>query len=169
MEHVLLMALNESDREDLMAEATALRRRIALQVPGFDDEVIAGFRDAGQLSIFFGSDPVYQFDENGLLRRAFVEGSLYRSQGTTLARLTRERTETTSSLIRHDLNGAEIVAFLATMFETLRTLQHAIEHKEVTVIQQIPEDNHMRPDVLDSLSHILNAETPFAPPINANR
>jgi hypothetical protein len=74
------MSRNESDREDLMAEATALRRRVQLQVPGEALSIIAGFRDEGRVSIYFGPDPVYHFDEQGRLRRAFVAGRLYRTQ-----------------------------------------------------------------------------------------
>ena len=83
------MARQEVDREDLIAEAVALRRRIELALPGCDNPVVAGYRSTGALSLYFGADPVYQFDERGRLRRAFVGGHLYRTQGTTLAELTR--------------------------------------------------------------------------------
>jgi len=63
-------------------------------VPGEPENVIARFRADGSPSIYFGSDPVYHFDEAGRLRRAFVEEQLFRTQGDTLARLTRTRTAT---------------------------------------------------------------------------
>ena len=66
------MARNEEDREDLMAEATALAERVELTVPQESDFVTAGFRRTGHLSLYFGQDPAYHFDEEGRLRRAAV-------------------------------------------------------------------------------------------------
>src|SRR5262245_3342321 len=106
------MSRHESDREDLMAEATALRERIALQLGGETEHVVLGFRDNGGWSLYFGSDPVFHFDAAGGLRRAFVDGELYRSQGTTLARLTRTRTDREVQLVRHDLSQGELEEFL---------------------------------------------------------
>src|SRR5436190_17503305 len=121
------MARHEAEREDLMAEATALRERIEYSVPGLSEPVVAGFRESGQWSIYFGSDPVYHFAADGALRRAFLEGDLFRSQGTTLARLTRVRTGDEVQLVRHDLAAAELEQFADRMKERLASLKGAIE------------------------------------------
>src|SRR5713226_9555672 len=113
------MARYESDREDLMAEATALRERVELEVPGEAEHFVAGFRDDGRWSIYFGADPVYHFDANGGLRRAFVAGDLYRSQARTLARLIRTRTQSEVQLVRHDLDPDELEQFLSDMIARL--------------------------------------------------
>ena len=120
---LILMAQNESDREDLMAEATALRRRVELQVPSETEHTIAGFRDDGRFSLYFGPDPVYHFDGEGGLRRAYLDGKLYRTQGTTLARLTRNRTEQATLLRRNDLSELELQEFLHAMRCRLQNLQ----------------------------------------------
>ena len=159
------MSRNETDREDLMAEATALRRRVELQVPGEAQSVIAGFWDAGRVSIYFGPDPVYHFDEQGRLRRAFEAGRLYRTQGTTLARLTRERTDETTSLVRHDLSDAELQDFLAVMRSRSQKLQEMIETQQVTIVQQVPEDSLILPEFSTALRTILNTHEPLAEPI----
>ena len=65
-----IMARNESDREDLIREATALRNRIEWKIPDEPELVFAGIRSDGSLAIYFGPDPVYQFSIDGGLRRA---------------------------------------------------------------------------------------------------
>jgi hypothetical protein len=132
------MARQESDREDLMAEATALSERVELEVPGEGEHIVAGFRDDGRWSIYFGSDPVYHFDANGGLRRAFVAGDLYRSQTRTLARLTRTRTDGEVHLIRHDLDPNELERFLSEMRIRIDRLHAALAQNTVRVIQRVP-------------------------------
>ena len=80
------MARIESDREDLIREATALQQRVEWAVPGEPEPVVTGFKRDGSLSVYFGQDPVYQFNPTGQLRRAYVEDFLFRTQGDTLAR-----------------------------------------------------------------------------------
>ncbi len=84
------MARQERDREDLMAEATALTRRAEWIPPG-EEPVVTGFRNNGAFSIYFGPDPCFHFTPKGELRRAFANGYLFRSEGTTLSRLLRQR------------------------------------------------------------------------------
>src|SRR5438045_2175540 len=105
------MARHEADREDLMAEAIALRERVELALPGEAEHTIAGFRDNGRFSLYFGTDPVFHLDADGALRRAFVGGDLYRSQAHTLARLTRQRTGGAVNLVRHDLDASQLEMF----------------------------------------------------------
>ena len=83
------MARHEDDREDLMREAVALTDRVELSVDGFESLITIGFRSNSAMSIFLGPDAVYHFDPEGRLRRAFVDGLLFRSQHTTLAMLRR--------------------------------------------------------------------------------
>ncbi|QDT39305.1 hypothetical protein [Stratiformator vulcanicus] len=119
------MAQLESDREELMAEATALVPR----VEWMDDSgqrVVAGlFRD-GRLAVYFEADPVYQFDSSGRLRRAFACGRLYRTQGETLAELTRQRGNRSTQLNRRDLNHKETTEFLQDAVSRLNRLHERI-------------------------------------------
>ena len=146
------MARHETDREDLMAEAIALRQRVALKVPGESECVVAGFRDNGCCSIYFGPDPVYHFDSSGGLRRAFIAGDLYRGQGRTLARLTRTRTGGEVQLIRRDLNPAELACFLAAMRGQLERLHDALVDDSARVVQQVPAEADIRPRLVALLS-----------------
>jgi hypothetical protein len=83
------MARQPEDREDLLAEATALVERAELRLPGDARTIVAGFRATGCGSLFFGADPVYQFNSARQLRRAFVGGELYKAERGQLVALTR--------------------------------------------------------------------------------
>lgn len=134
------MSRHEVEREDLMTEATALAERVEFQVAGELFPWVLGFHRDGRLSLYFGSDPVYHFDSEGRLRRAFVDGNLYRSRGDTLSRLTRERTEKRTSLLRHDLEPAALSAFLSVMGERLQRLERAFDQGSVVVLRQVPAE-----------------------------
>jgi hypothetical protein len=135
---VFILSRREVDREDLIAEATALVERAELILPGSCDPVVAGFRRAGQWSLYFGSDPVYHFAADGALRRAFVDGFLYRSQGNTLSRLQRTRTESDVQLHRHDLTAEELLAFSAETAARIESLIAALQCGTVQTLRQIP-------------------------------
>jgi hypothetical protein len=133
------MSRRESDREDLLREATALVERAELQVQGFDETVIVGFRQDGAASIFFGADPVYQFNAAGELRRAFVGGLLYKAERGKLVSLRRERTETETALMRRELSDGEADALGVEMRERLRQLEGAMAEGRFAVNGERPD------------------------------
>ncbi len=133
------MARNESDREDLIREAVALTNRAEFQLNGVEGVITAGYRSNEALSLFFDQDPVYQFDPEGRLRRAFVDGYLFRSQHTGLARLERQRTNTETILLRYDLTTDELEAFRRQMLVRLESLFQALETGRVKLLRVVPE------------------------------
>jgi siderophore synthetase component len=149
------MARQEAEREDLMAEATALRERIEYAIEGLAEPIIAGFRQSGQWSLYFGSDPVYHFAADGALRRAFCAGDLYRTQGTTLARLRRARAANEVQLVRHDLTPAELAQFISRMHEHLAMLKQALETGSAQITRQVPEDAHLEARLLGALGNAI--------------
>ncbi|TWU09640.1 hypothetical protein CA54_48820 [Symmachiella macrocystis] len=159
------MAVHESDREDLMKEATALRRRCELSLPDDDNTVIAGFHEDGRFSLFFGADPAFHFDDVGRLRRGFCCGDLYRTQGKTLARLTRHREAGKSHLLRHDLTPEELATFLGTMDQRLIHLQDCLQSDSFIMGQQIPATPSLIPNILNSLTLIGSRAERLAPAI----
>jgi hypothetical protein len=152
------MARHEAEREDLMAEATALRERVELAMPDEAAHVVAGFRDDGRFSIYFGDDPVFHFDADGRLRRAFVAGRLYRSQQQTLARLTRTRGTDAVHLERHDLDPRELAELLGNMRERLVGLSAALEKKTASVVQQVPVGADLASRIVPALQAALRLE-----------
>lgn len=162
------MSRNESDREDLMREATALVRRVEFQTPDEAELIVAGFHRDGRLSVYFGGDPVYHLDAEARLRRAFVDGDLYRTQGDTLARLTRQRTATESILARVDLNVVQLTEFLERAVARLRRVVDAMHDESVQVKQSIPVDSDTLADVKILIGQFVKKRE-LAPQIRAKR
>ena len=134
------MARQESDREDLIREATALVERIEIRQPGNSFETVIGFKRTGGLSIYFGADPVYQFDSTGAFRRGYLNGCLLRTQGTTIAELTRQRTETESHLLRRDMESGELAQVRENALAQLRRLARQLEAGEPEVLRSVTDD-----------------------------
>jgi len=164
----LKLARVESDCEDLMQEAVALFWRVELQLAGLSQPVVAGFRRDGRLSLYFGGDPYYQFDAEGRLRRALVQGRLYRTEGTTLARLERVRSAHATVLLRHELSGDPLEQFFQEMRAHVTRLREAIEQPG-TVIRQIPQDAPIVPRLALCLDAVLREAGTLAPPLNQAR
>jgi len=157
------MARQESDREDLLREATALRERIEWRVPDEPEPVVVGLKSQGGLVLYFGADPVYQFDSQGRLRRACVDGFLFRTQGTTLARLHRERTGGQTVLIRHDLNDAELQLLLDRMLARLRRLLEHLNSGGCDVLRSVSAGG--TPDFPAAILAAIQAGAVLAPAI----
>jgi hypothetical protein len=133
------MARNEFDREDLFREATALVERIEFrQTHSAAEPLVVGFRADGALSVYLGSDPVYQFNAAGQLRRAFCDGQLYKAVRGRLASLRRERGENKVQLVRHDLTDAEQEAFLEQMSIRLQSFSQQLSANEWIPAGQVP-------------------------------
>jgi hypothetical protein len=151
------MAQQESPREDLLREATALIERLEL-VPragsssrpeshNSDSPIVAGFRAGGGLSIFFGEDPAYHFNAAGELRRAYVDSLLYKAINGELVSLSRIRSAEQVELRSHKLSAPEQAAFIQRISKRLSDLVTDIAANSIVAREQVPPDN----DVLDRL------------------
>ena len=166
------MARNEQDREDLMREAIALFPRAELQLTHETVPLFWGQKKSGHFSFYFGSDPVYQFDQNGFLRRAYREGALYRTQGNTLARLTRIRNSEETVLNRYDLTITEVELFLQSMAERFRDLESALlEDSGIQTIQTLPEnaERELCDQIQIHVQQVLQHADQLAPRIRGKR
>ena len=147
------VAREEHDREDLLREATALIERVELRIAGREQSVFVGFRRDGSGSIYFGDDPVYQFNTRGQLRRAFVAGRLFKSQQGALIAITRLRTPAETQLVSEPLDSATTADFLATMQRDLAALAAALHNRHYTLTGQVPE----HADVIGRIQRWLQA------------
>ena len=150
------MAREESNREDLLAEATALVQRIEL-VSAEGTTVVAGFRQGGEFSVFFGEDPAYHFNRAKELRRAHRDGLLIKASGHRLFSLKRVRTEEETQLVRHALSDIEQDEFVTEMTRRLRKLQATLAVGTFEVGRQIPADA----EVLLRVQTWFNAGSPW--------
>jgi hypothetical protein len=85
------MAIHRESREDLMREATAYARRLRGTHPQTKQPVVVGLRPQGGWSVYFGEDPVYQFNAAGRLRRAHFAERNYAAEEGRLLLLARDR------------------------------------------------------------------------------
>ena len=141
------MACEESSRENLLREATALVERIALRITtplaaprDRDDHVVAGFRANGSASFFFGEDPVYQFNSTGKLRRAYFGGLLFKATHRRLVSLQRVRQQSETQLLSRQLTDSEQLSFTGEMQTRLRELAGALKNNCFEVIGQVPAE-----------------------------
>src|SRR4051794_33064509 len=143
------MASEESNREDLLREATALVERIEFVLRNWQNEssaeseerehVVAGFRANGAFSLFFGDDPVYQFNAGGELRRAFVGGLLFKASRGHLVSIRRVRTGREVQLRSHALSQSEEAAYLRGMSENLNGLAQRLEAGAFEIAGRVPQ------------------------------
>jgi hypothetical protein len=147
------MSRYEKDREDLLREATALVERIELQCEGWADSVVIGFRRNGEGSIFFGADPVFQFNSRLELRRGFVDGHLLKAEHGRLVSLERQRTADEVQLLRTELLDEVTEQVTTRLRKCLDELRQKLRLKSFAIVGQVPEGK----DVLGRASEWLNA------------
>jgi hypothetical protein len=157
------------DSEDRMRELVALTERIELRAPHRPETTVAGFRQNESLSLYFGHDPFYQFDEHGRLRRALVGRRLFRTEGTGLAALTRVQGAAGTVLVRHDLDPTEFEQFRTQMLNRIGLLRDALAEGELEVVRQVPTDSPVAERLLKGLDSVLGAAGALAPAMNRTR
>lgn len=166
------MALNEQDREDLMREATAYYPRAEISVDHESEPVFWGQKKNGHYSFYFGGDPVYQFDQHGYLRRAFLDGFLYRTQGETLARLNRERNVHESILKRHDLTKTETALLLENMAHRFQKLDTTFSNQnELRFLRFLADhsDCELKTQIQTQIRQVLQHSNQLATRIRGKR
>lgn len=155
------MARQETDREDLFAEALALVRRAEWCGPGLPAPLLLGERENGWFTVYIGHDCYYQFDAEDRLRRAYAAPALYRTQGATLARLDRDRTSDVTVLQRRDLGPTELAEFRTELLRTLQAVLQMLQQPGSVPRRSAGEPPEAAPALLHRLERILN------PPGNA--
>jgi hypothetical protein len=134
------MARIEADREDLFAEARALVRRLELRWR--DRNVVIGVRGAGDWSVYLSPDCVAGFNREGCLRRAYMDGSLYRAEsGRRLTMLRRVREADRSVLLAAPLEEEATQALLAHWAAELRALSDDWSTARALVQRWSPEED----------------------------
>lgn len=147
------MAREERQREDLLREAVALVERAELRLPGATEPVVVGFRRDGAASIFFGEEPVYQFNTLGHLRRAYYDGLLYKAERGRLVSLRRQRVPGEVQLLRHDVNDDETYQFLVELTRRVGDLRDYVRGGAFELLGQAPTGN----DVVGRIAKWLDA------------
>ncbi len=148
------MARQERPKEDLLRDATALVERVELRVEGFPEHVIVGFRADGAASFFFGEDPVFHFNAQHELRRAFRNDRLIKASHGELVALERHRQDGQVQLVRHDLDRAEKAEWIERARKALLTIRESMAASRVTVVAQVPSDVDLLPRIQATIASI---------------
>jgi hypothetical protein len=148
------MSQHQQNREDLLREATALVERVELKVPGLAENVVMGFRRGGGASVFFGDDPVFQFNAAGELRRAYRVGRLIKAEHGKLIELQRRRTATDVQLVRRELNENGTRELLEEGKRLLEKLRQRLAAGEFELVGCVPENVNVAARVLSWLSSL---------------
>lgn len=139
--------------ENLLRDAVALVQRAEISVPSHSATIVVGFRRGGAFSVYFGGDPVYQFNDAGQLRRAFVDGVLYKADAGRLVTLMRVRDGNATTLHSHVLIEDEQASILSAICTRLRNLADSLAGGRFALIGQWPPDA----TVVEKAQHFLNA------------
>lgn len=154
------MARNEQDREDLMREATGLSPRAEITASWLTEPLVFGFRKSGGLSLYFGADPVYQFNSDGQLRRAYVDGKLLKADQGKLVSITRDRNTQHVTLWSSELSTIETLQFLEKVQARCEPLMHSLAAGEITLLTESPTESN----ALNRLQAFL-AKLTLPPPV----
>ena len=134
------MAINRAARENLMRDATAYTRRLMLRSAQSDERILIGLRQQGGWSIYFGEDPVYQFNDQCKVRRvhganqsyAATDGKLYWLQRNQLGgRVEIQRTYSADTERR----------MLADCLQRLQELAARMLSNSVEIVERLPVDD----------------------------
>jgi hypothetical protein len=142
------MARQESDREDLLREATALVQRAEFQLPGEHEPYVAGFRRDGSFSLYCGGDQVVQFNTAAQLRRGYFDGQLLKADKGKLVWLTRERTADAVILHSRELTAMEIAQTLERSAQLVTRFCEALSSGAFTLAGQVPPEENIVPRIL---------------------
>lgn len=161
------MAVNPQKREDLLRDARQFPQRVLFHVnwpvaPAANTavateqtEVFIGVRSSGGWSIYFGEDPVLQFNERNELRRLYFREVRYAAAAGNLELLKREerggrvvfeRQRLETECERDVLNACQDL--MAKMVSYLESYLSATDAGEIAMVGQFPESSvHWLDDV----------------------
>ena len=150
------MAKQEVDREDILREATALVNRVELEVSGraAGDHIVFGFRECGSLAVYFGGEPVYQFNANQALRRAYHQGCLLKAVDCLLASMRRERQDDKLQLLSTSWDEEKTREFIGQVRRDMFQLVEAIAAGKVQVIGFVAAEQQTTAEMLTT--HFCN-------------
>ena len=126
-----------------MREATALVVRAELSVPSFNEPVVIGFRRDGCGSIYVGADPVWHFNSDNQLRRAYRGGKLIKAERGRLVSLQRRRLESEVQLLRHRLDDRETEQLLEQTSRHVDQLRRSITSGSCATLARVPDNDEV--------------------------
>ncbi|QDT04059.1 hypothetical protein K227x_24450 [Rubripirellula lacrimiformis] len=115
------MAIHEHDREDLIREGKNMPIRGEVLVDG--SPIVIGFRQMGQVSLYCGVAPVFQFNQQHQLRRVFWQDRRFAAQHGRLVELVRPNRGGRVSMVHQDLDDETITDILRSLSQWVAKTQ----------------------------------------------
>jgi len=117
------MAIQEHDREDLLGEGRNMPWRGQCTIDGV--QVVIGFRDQGQASMFCGTDPVFQFNRKHELRRVFFQATRFRAENGRLIAMARDSRGGKIEFVSQPIDSGTEAALLSSLRSWLSQIRRA--------------------------------------------
>jgi hypothetical protein len=142
------MSRQSTDREDLLREATGLKQRIELRLADVDkdsressrESIVAGYRNNGSLTVYFGGDPVFQFNTDLELRRVFHHNHPMKAEAGQLVVLRRVRESEQTVLYRRVLSEEEQAALINEACQRLEEMLKRLQLGDYRCVGKVPAD-----------------------------
>jgi len=148
------LAREESAKEDLLRQATGLSPRAAWRIG--ESEIVIGFRTAAAISIFFGEDPVFQFNDAGQLRRGFLNGILLKADRGFLVKMSRHRTDHSVELRSHQCSLEEQEAIVQLASGRISQIATQLREGSQILIGEEPPQSDVEQRFLDWVDQFLD-------------
>ena len=161
------MAKQEQDREDLLRDGKQMLLRAECVID--DVVVVIGFRSQGQVSVYVGPDPVFQFNSSMELRRVFHQGKRYAAIQGRLCELVRKSQRDRVSFESQDIL-ADVEAVIMRLLDSslarirvaLETLETPMEGWEIAGGQEGDFRNRLTDWMTNIPVSVVIADTPNA-------
>lgn len=134
------MAINRAARENLMRDATAYTRRLMLRSAQSNEGIFIGLRQQGGWSIYFGEDPVYQFNDQCKVRRVHCANQSYAASDGKLYWLQRNQLGGRVEIQRTYSADTER-RLLADCLKCLQELAASMLSNSVEIVERLPVDD----------------------------
>lgn len=139
-----------------MRDARALVQRAEIAWAPDVPHLVLGRHPRGAASFYFGEDPVYHLNSSGRLRRAYVDGRLYKAEGGSLIEMQRVRTPQQVELRSRRLTPAETEQFLATAGQRLADVVASVKQKAYQLIAEVPADENVVENLIAWVTTVLD-------------
>lgn len=156
------MMRQEKPREDLLRDAMAYPVRILLSVDRVSDQLFAGFRSAGDLSLYLEEDPVLQFNSRGELRRLYWRGEKYMAENKRLWRLTRARAQNSAAedrrvqFLQTEVDPSDSETLRVALEDLLQRMDAGLNLESTRILGAIPPEQAGA--ILARLQRMLKSE-----------
>lgn len=126
-----------------------------LPQPDIPGEIFVGIRESGGWSVYFGEDPVLQFNAGGELRRLYLAGCKLAASEEHLLVLNRKRSGGRVELVESRLERETERKLILVCRDYLERMWHHLRNNEFQWVEMVPADDpELRPAVTSLFENV---------------